>query len=117
MVLRHHVEGLMALIQQMSGKPVWAQRYTKDEQYQPHFPKGVSSIIPQFFQEFDPTISTNTLANIVRQARHKYAGKRMEFRSYFPLYGGQFDPQAGVPIAGPGHSVNRFEASMPTFCP
>lgn len=115
-VLRYHVEGMMALIQEMSGKPVRALR-TKDHSYDPQFADAVSTIVLQFFKLLDPAISTTTLANFVIEARRKYAGQPMRFRSFFPLYGGSIDHETGKLNAGPGHRLERFEPSVPIYCP
>jgi hypothetical protein len=114
-ILRYHVEGLMALIQQMSGMPVMATR-EKDDDYVPHFPDGISTIVPTFFQALDDSISTTTLANFVIGARTKYAGTQMRFMSFFPLYGGTINHESGQPFAGPGYRIGQFEPNVPIYC-
>ena len=114
-ILRYHVEGLMALIQEISGKPVRAARVNGDS-YDPQFAEGVSTIVPTFFRGLDDSISTTTLANMVIEARGKYAGKRMRFTSFFPLYGGKIDHETGQPTAGPGYRLERFTPNVPIYC-
>jgi hypothetical protein len=84
-LLRHHVEGLMALLQETSGKPAVSQRDDKSV-YNPQF-LGASSIIPNFFRNVDPSITDAQLATIVTDARREYAGKPMRFSYFFPGYG------------------------------
>ena len=74
-VLRHHVEGLMALLQETSGKPVLAGK-TRDSVDDPHFKSGFSEIVPKFFQDCDSSITTIPARETsCLDARRKYAGK------------------------------------------
>ncbi|MGD9710811.1 MAG: hypothetical protein AB7V46_01945 [Thermomicrobiales bacterium] len=114
-VLRHHVEGLMALLQELSGRPARAGRH-KNDRYDPHFPDGVSEIIPRLFQAIDKRISNVRLVNIVLSARRKYAGKPMRFLDFFPAYGGSVD-EDGTFDPAPGLRVEQFEPSIPIYCP
>jgi hypothetical protein len=79
--VRHHVEGLMALIQETCGKPVLAIR---DKEEVPRLAEGVSQMILLAFKRMDPGVTETQLFNIVRKARRVYAGKPMRFRDFFP---------------------------------
>lgn len=114
-ILRHHVEGLMALVQEVSGKPVRAGRH-KNNHYDPHFADDVSQIIPGFFKAIDNGISKTPLVNIVVSARRKYAGNPMRFLDFFPAYGGMID-QEGTLTLVPGLRVEQFEPGFPIYCP
>jgi hypothetical protein len=114
--LRHHVEGLMALIQEACGTPVLALR-EKESIYDPQLAEGVSQCLRIVFSAVDPVVTTVQLVNIVRAARRKYAGKRMRFRDFFPFYGGNVDPTTLVPQPGPHHRLEHFEVAAPIYCP
>lgn len=114
--LRHHVLGLMALITELSGKRVTANRY-RNSLYDPHLSEGISQIIKQVFSRVDPDVTQTQLANIVRDARKKFAGKSMHFMNFFPLYGSSFDMETNSLNAGPGYEVKEFGLISPIYCP
>lgn len=114
--VRYHVEALMALIQETCGLPVLALR-DKDDVYEPHLPAGVSRIIPLMLSLMDPKVTETQLVNIVRKARRTYAGKRMRFRDFFPLYGAKVDKATLAPIPRPPFKLLHFELTAPIFCP
>ncbi len=114
--LRHHVEGLMALIQETCGKPVLGLR-EKNSVYDPQLAGGVSQTIERLFLEIDPAVTRIQLVNIVRDARRAYAGKPMRFRDFFPLYGSTIDEQSMAPIPAPGYRLQHFELAAPIYCP
>lgn len=84
--LRHHVEGLMALVQETVGVSVHATRHRKDV-YAPQGSDMASQMVVAFFQRIDPQITETRIANIILDARRKRRGKPMWFRTYFPGYG------------------------------
>ncbi len=112
-ILRLHVEGLMALLQEFAGKPVLAGRYINSD-YQPHFKPGISQMVPIFFQSIDPAITTEQLVTIVEMARRKYAGKRMAFADFFPLYGARVGEDGSI-VARTGWRVEHFQPNIPTY--
>jgi len=114
--LRHHVEGLMALIQETCGKPVLGFRH-KDSVYDPQLPDGVSRLVSMVFSKLDPTVTNTQLVNIIRKARRTYAGKRMRFMDFFPLYGAKVDSQTQVPAPQPPYKLKHFEFAVPIYCP
>jgi hypothetical protein len=114
--VRFHVEALMALIQETCGMPVLALR-DRDDVYDPHLPQGVSRIIPLMFSLMDPAVTETQLVNIVRQARRVYSGKRMRFRDFFPLCGGEVDQATLAPIPRPPFQLLHFEVAAPIYCP
>jgi len=83
--LHHTIEGLMALVQEYSGRPVRVGK-TRNCVDDPHFKQGASEIIPKLLRELDPSITETQLVNIVLRARRKYAGRPMRFESFFPGY-------------------------------
>lgn len=83
-MLRFHVEAMMALLQQTTGVPVLLT-LNKDNLYDPQAVNWVGDILVRIFQRLDPAVAVTTLASIVKNARRKYAGKRMRFYDYFPF--------------------------------
>lgn len=114
-VLRHHVEGLMALLQETSGKPVLVGK-TRNSVEDSHFKSGVSELIPKVFRELDPTISVTQLVNIILAARRKYAGKPMRFIDFFPGYGATMAEDGSLLIGG-GRLVAEVFPNLPTYYP
>lgn len=114
-LLRHHVEGMMALVQETTGSPVEARR-DKDSEYSPHLPESGGSIM-KLFMMVDPDVTETQLVNFIRDARRKYAGKPMRFRDFFPLYGGSVDEETLIPTPGPGYELKHFELAVPIYCP
>jgi hypothetical protein len=114
--LRHHVEGLMALMQEGCGKPVRALR-DKNSVYDPQLPDEISRTFGMVFSAIDPDVTETQLVNIIRSARRKYAGKPMRFRDFFPFYGGTVDEQTMIPTPGPHHRLKQFEIVTPIYCP
>lgn len=100
-LLELHVEGLVAIVQEFSGKPVLSQRY-KDSVYAPEFPDGISQIIPKIVQKWDKDITTTQLVNMVCNIRKKYAGKPLRFVELFPGYGGR---------------IEKLNPNIPIYCP
>jgi len=106
----------MALIQETTGKPVIAHR-TRESVYDPHLVGISGEVIRKFFSDVDPTIPEVRLANIVRDARRKYAGKHMRFVDFFPSYG--ISPRAldgDEPLAN-GERIETFSANIRIYCP
>lgn len=112
--VRHHVEGLMALIQETCGKPVLASR---DGDEVPRVAEGVSQIIPLIFSRMDPDVTKTQLFNIIRKARRTYAGKPMRFRDFFPLYGATVNETSLAPIPQRPYKLLHFEIASPIYCP
>ena len=112
--VRHHVEGLMALIQETCGMPVLA---TRDGDEVPRVAAGVSRIIPLMFSRMDPAVTETQLFNIIREARRTYAGKPMRFRDFFPLYGARVNKATLAPIPQRPYKLLHFEIAAPIYCP
>lgn len=113
-VLKHFVTGLVAIIQEATGRPVIASR-TRDSVYDPHFAKGASSLIPLFFNDLGAGVTETQLVNIVRSIRSEYAGKPLRFLDLFPLYGAKDGPE-GLELRG-GMRFEAFEPNIPIYCP
>jgi hypothetical protein len=114
--LRHHVEGLMALIQEIMGTPV-LMTLTKKSLYAPHASNIGGRLLLSFFQSTDPSIATITIADMVNGARRKYAGKPMRFVDFFPLYGAQGDLLSGGIQSGSGIRIEGFQPNIPIYFP
>jgi hypothetical protein len=112
--VRHHVEGLMALIQETCGMPVLA---TRDVDEVPRVAAGVSRIIPLMFSRMDPAVTETQLFNIIRKARRTYAGKPMRFRDFFPLYGARVNRATLAPVPQRPYKLLHFEVAAPIYCP
>lgn len=113
-ILRHHVEALVALVQEFSGKPVLALRQ-RNGVYDPHFADGISQLVPTIFQSIDSKILEGTLARMVLDARKQNAGRPLRFTAYFPLYGAQVRDDGAIMVGG--MEVGRFEDAFPIYCP
>lgn len=116
LVLSHHVEGLMALIQETSGKPVLPHR-SKDNIYNPRLAEGVSQIIKTVFEDRAAGITEITLVYIVRDARRKFAGKPMRFSDFFPFYGASLDSASAELRLANGAILTELGANTPIYCP
>ena len=111
--LIHHVEGLMVLVQDTTGKPVVPRRY-RNSVYDPHFKAGASELVPLIFRELEPSVTIGQLVTIAENARRAWAGRRPQFEEYFPGYGlrakpdGSFASDSGLVIEPP-------EPNIPTY--
>ena len=83
-VLDRTVAGLMALVQEYSGRPVMAGK-TLDYCEKRHLRPGVSQVL-LLLQDIDPSINEKQLANIVFRMRRKYKGLPMRFADFLPGY-------------------------------
>jgi hypothetical protein len=113
--LRLHVEALMAMVQEASGRPVMAQRDT-DGNYDPHFDDSKAQMIFDVLKAVDPAITATKVVRFMREARKKYAGKRMRFAEILP--GSQITMgEAGELAMGSPDRVVKFEPNLPIYCP
>ena len=115
-LLRHHVEGLMALIQQMSGQPVMLGFYQEHE-YAPHASNSGGRILVMLARLLEPDVADTTLASMVRWARSKYAGKPMRFIDFFPGYFAKGSPLSGPMDIGNGVRITGFQPNIPIYFP
>lgn len=111
--LKHYVEGLMAVIQQYSGRPVLTGRY-RNSVYDPHFKSGVSQIVPLIMQDIDPSLSTGQLVSLVERIRRENAGKHMRFYDSFPFYGASLDSDGELHLVS-GYQIKKFIPNIPTY--
>lgn len=111
--LIHHVRGLMALIQDFSGRPVVPRRY-RNSVYDPHFMPGVSQIVSTIFAELEPSATIGRLVKIAEDARKDWAGRRPTFGEYFPGYGLRRGPDGSL-VSASGTIIARFEPNIPTY--
>jgi hypothetical protein len=111
--LIYHVEGLMALIQDSTGRPVVPQRY-RNSIYDPHFRPGVSEIVEMVFRELEPSATSSQLVTIAERARKKWAARKSMFEDYFPGYGLSARPDGSL-ASGCGLGIERIERSIPTY--
>lgn len=111
--LVHSVEGLIALIQEFSGRPIIPRR-NRNSDYEPHFAPGVSQLVPQVFKAVEPDVTTTQLVTIAESARRKWAGRRPTFSEYFPAYGLGPRPDGSL-ISPSGLMLIAFEPNIPTY--
>lgn len=76
----------MALFQETSGKPILGE-YEPKGIYAPAGSNPLSQMLIDIVQEMEPRASAATVVGIIKDARKKYAGKRMRFIDFFPGYG------------------------------
>ena len=115
-LLRYHVEGLTALIQQMSGQPVMLGFY-QEHDYAPHASNSGGRILVMLARLLEPDVADTTLASMVRWARSKYAGKPMRFIDFFPGYFAKGSPLSGPVDIRNGVRLMGFEPNIPIFFP
>lgn len=115
-LLRHHVEGLMALIQQMTGQPVMLGFY-KEHDYAPYASNSGGRTLVMLARLLEPDVAETTLASMVRRARSKYAGKSMRFIDFFPAYFAKGSPLSGPVDIGNGQKIVGFEPNIPIYFP
>lgn len=111
-ILRHYVRGLMALIQDLTGRPVLLT-HNKDCLYDPQAVNTGGCTLLVLAQQLDPTASVSTIATIVKQARREYAGKAMQFSDFFPTYGHEMIAPQPMDGLGKNHQV----VTVLPFCP
>lgn len=99
--LRHHVEALMALAQETTGRPVLARR-DRDNVYDPHLADPKAQMIFEALHAIDADVTVTSVVNIIREARRRYAGKAMRFHEFMPAYAG---------------TVEEFAPNFPIYCP
>ena len=105
-VLTHHVEGLMALIQNYLGKPVMLQTKTNSV-YDPQATNRAGEILLMIVKDMEPRATRRCIVTIVDEARRHYAGKRMHFFDFFPGYGARMDEARGRSKCAPDCSFSR----------
>lgn len=113
-MLRHHVEGFMALVQETTGKPVTSQR-TKYFDYEPHLPNLNARQIFELLHTVDPGITVTKVANMIREARVAYTGKPMRFVDFFPAYGAKRNDNGTIEYALP-HKFEPIGVIFPIYC-
>ncbi len=115
-ILRYHVEALMALFQEMTGKLILVRRDKRSE-YDPHPANPMAAAFIQLAQAMEPAATKTAIVLIVRAARRRYADKPMRFLDFFPNYGARIDLETGEPRLVPGWKVEHFEWGPPIYFP
>lgn len=113
-VLKHHVEGLMALYQETSGLPVSAQLRNGDE-YVPQLPDPKARHIFDNLHAVDPSVTVTQVANIICAARKKHAGRPMRFADYFIGYGAKANADGDIELDG-SYRLESVEPNFPIYC-
>lgn len=113
--LRHHVEALVALMQQVTGVPVLVEKM-RGVDYAPHFVGLSGPAALNMVQIWEPRVSERRIARMVLDARKRIGGGTMRFSDYFPAYGLRADSD-GKPIPPRGVTIKRFELAFPIYCP
>lgn len=114
-VLAHHVHGIMALIEQLSGSKVRAAK-TRNGEYDPRMLSTGGNIISILFSWIDPKVTSTALADIVLAARASGEIEGKKFRDYFPAYGWTVDRATGLPNPAPGQRLESFRPIPPIYC-
>lgn len=102
-ILAHHIQAMMALHRQSTGKDVRAS-LTRNSVYDPHIHGGFGEVWVRFFHEIDHAVTMTTLVNIIVETHASKAiiGKR--FQDFFPFYGEALIQKPGflnrVPVTG-----------------
>lgn len=115
LLLRHHVEGLMAIFQMFSGTPIGVRK-ERNGVYDPHGSTRAAELLIEIAQGLEPGTPKVKITNMITDARRKYAGKAMRFIDLFPGYGAELDPVTGV-ITRAGREIARVEWAPPIYCP
>lgn len=95
-LMRHYVEGLMALIQEATGRPVYAVRDRKSC-YAPELDGKSAEAIRLIVAELEPDVSEITLSGWIRAIRSRNSGNPMRFCEYFPGYGASVRDRTDCP--------------------
>jgi len=111
--LHYHVAGVIALLQQFTGKPVIAHR-DKNSDRNPHFIEGISQAIPLIFGRIDPDVTFISLIECTIAVRQEYAGKTLDFLKLFPTYGASIG-ENGDPIFAHGLKLEGFAQNIPLY--
>lgn len=115
-ILRRHVEGLMALIQQFSGKPVLVV-IQKDNIYDPQAVSPCGEVLLNVLSTIEPKAQVCTIASMVKKARAQYAGKPMRFEEFFPFYGDCGEMLRGEANPHTGARLQLMGLSSPIYFP
>jgi hypothetical protein len=115
-ILRYHVEALVALFQEMTGKPILVRRDRRSE-YDPHPANPMADVFIQVVQRMEPAATKTAIILIVRAARRRYADKPMRFFDFFPNYGVRIDQETGELQLRPGWKVEHLEWAPPIYFP
>jgi hypothetical protein len=115
-ILRHYVRGVMALIQELTGRPVLLT-HTRDHLYDPQAVNPGGRALLMLAQQLDPSASASTVATIVKQARREFAAKPMRFSDFFPTYGHDLVAPQALDTLGPDHQVVRVLPFCPIYFP
>jgi hypothetical protein len=114
-ILAHHVQGLMVLIERLSGAPVRAAK-TRNGEYAPHMISSGGRIIENLFSWIDPQVTTTALADIILHARATGGITGRTFRDYFPGYDWGIDPETGMPVPAEGQRLESFRLTPQIYC-
>ncbi|MBL8648945.1 MAG: hypothetical protein JNL35_00895 [Sphingopyxis sp.] len=113
-VLMQYLEGLVALIIEVTGKPVMAPR-TSNSVYEPRLTGAAGQVIRMFADSVEPGLSDTTLVNMIGKIRRKNAGKEMKFSDLFPFYRSRVTKD-GLEL-GAGYRVEASGIIFPIYCP
>jgi hypothetical protein len=114
-ILRHHLEGMVALIQETTGTAVLASKEL-DGSYKPHLVGLSGKGILGIFKALDSTIDESTLARMVLDLRKRRAGRPISFARYFPGWGATMAGDGSLQLLPP-YKLVRFEPAFPIYCP
>lgn len=113
-LLKYHVTGLVAVIQEFMGLPVIASR-TKNSDYDRHFEDEIGRLIPILVSTFEEDITEGQLVDIVCEIRREYAGKPLRFIDLFPYY--QTETVDGEVRVKSAIAIGAIQPNIPIYCP
>jgi hypothetical protein len=112
--LAYHVEGLMLLWKELTGKDCKASRKHAKDEYDPRPVSRGAFMIERSIKSIDPTVSRTAIVNCILRGEKRNQGRR--FRGMFPFCDGGGDLAGGVPTAGPGFKLDSFGLAHPIYC-
>ncbi len=113
-VLRHHLAGLMAVLQTATAKPLIVT-LKKNTFYDPQGRDKLSDFLITFLQRIDPKLATITIVNAMLSLRKEYAGRELRFESLFPAFGVTAPPFDGPVSLANGDTLEWIEPVPPIY--
>lgn len=114
LLLRFHVQAFIVLWREATGTEL-VESLRRNGVYDPHFHAPIDQVLPEFFRNLDPKVTTTAIALIVRDARQTGTLNRKIFNDFFPFEVGAADPDTGLPRMKRGYTLEAFELSLPIY--
>jgi hypothetical protein len=111
--LAYHVEGLMLLWKELTGKDCKASRKHGDDKYDPRPVSKGAFAIERSIKSIDPAVSRTAIVNCILRGEKRNHGRL--FREMFPFCDGGGDLARGAPTAPPGFKVVLSGLAHPIY--